>query len=562
MNQNPIADVRLMMKSLGSAAGLWAAVPRRALLLWLVMACCLFVSMGASAAEAGWLDGILRNYDGLKRTWYTLIKDYARNLFWLLVLVDVGWSAVIYALEKEDVGDIVKSLTKKIFTIGFFWALLHFSDTWIPAIIDSFTQIGKTVGNVPEGATSPDGIVMQGIRIAENAFAALHKMGIAETIAAVVPVAIVALLIFMCFLFVALTLMITLLESYLVIGAGVILLGFGGSRWTTDFATKYLQHAVGTGLKLMLIYLLIGAAGTLFVDAKIDPNQLFRSMFVLLGSAATYAFFIVKVPAIASGMLSGSPALSTGDAMGTALAVGAAMAGVGAAGMAMGNAAAGGAGNVAAGATGLAKALGAGASSGLDMGKSGMGLGVHAVGEVAKHGLGLGASAIGSAVNHATTAFAEKVEDSTGGRIASSIEATRGGDLTGVGAPAPSGGAESAGAAAAGAPLSSGGAAPQGAASSGGATGGSAPASGAASNARPPGAAARSAAGSGATFSPSTGAGDATTASLSGATSGPSAEPPARRNPLADRIQSLQGYVPQDMAQVSSPQISAQHTQD
>jgi len=556
--------------------------------------------MAATAAEySSGLDSILGNYKGLTNTWYTQIKGFAQDLFWLLVLVDFGWTAVIYALEKGDFGEIVTSLAKKMFTIGFFWALLKFSDTWIPAIIDSFTRIGTQVGGVGASSATPDGIVKLGWEYADSAFKALNDLSLTDTIGAVVPVAVVALLIFMCFLFVSLTLMITLLEGYLVIGAGIILLGFGGSRWTTDFATKYLQHAVGTGLKLMLIYLLVGAAANLFNDIVIDPDNLIKSLFSLLGTAAAYAYFVIKVPQIASAMMSGSPALTTGDAMGTALAVGAAMAGVGAAGMAAGSAVAGGSGNAAAGVTGLAKALGAGTSSGLDMGKSGMGLASHAVGEVAKHGLGLGASAIGSAANSAKTAFAEKVDDSTGGKIASNIEATRGGDMSGVSVPPPGGAAGGGPSATEGGPSNLqeqiagdarridaaqaagsdvGGAADKRQRTLAGSTTSSPAASqivdssgkpisssaAAATNAAPatPG----NSEGSGATGAvpPPTGTsnlGDASAASISG---GKDPEPSTRRsNPaVSERIQGLQGYVPQDMAGSATINLDVRHTQD
>lgn len=598
IDHDPKRALRLMHQSVGSAAALCRHMPPRAFIMYVALGCCLFISVSASAAEySSGLDSILGNYKGLASTWYTQIKGFAQNLFWLLVLVDFGWTAVIYALEKGDFSEIVTSLAKKMFTVGFFWALLKFSDTWIPAIIDSFTQIGTKVGGVGATSTTPDGIVKLGWEYASGAFEALNDLSLTDSIGAVIPVAVVALLIFMCFLFVSLTLMITLLESYLVIGAGIILLGFGGSRWTTDFATKYLQHAVGTGLKLMLIYLLIGAAANLFNNIAIDPDNLILSLFSLLGTAAAYAYFVLKIPQIASAMMSGSPALTTGDAMGTALAVGAAMAGVGAAGMAMGNAAAGGAGNVAAGATGLAKALGAGASSGLDMGKSGMDLASHAVGEVAKHGLGLGAGAIGSAASDAKTAFAEKVDNSTGGKIASGIEATRGGNMSGAAAPpsssAATGGSEGlavpppsasdvppaaggAGAADGSAGTSGRAATPQivdssgkpissdtgAAASASPATTGNAP-TGSGSGVPPSGGGGDARGATGA-VSPTTGTsnlGDASAASISG---GKDPEPsPRRPTPtVSERIQGLQGYVPQDMAGSATINLDVKHTQD
>ncbi|WP_310703453.1 type IV secretion system protein, partial [Burkholderia multivorans] len=143
------------------------------------------------------------------------------------------------------------SLVKKVMTIAFFWTLLKMSDTWIPAIINSFKTIGMAAGgaggSAPSAAT-PDGIVSTGFDTALAAYQAIGELGVMEKIAVVIPVTALAILVFLSFLFVAAQLLVTQIESYIAIGGGVILLGFGGSRWTTDMASKYLQYAVATGI--------------------------------------------------------------------------------------------------------------------------------------------------------------------------------------------------------------------------------------------------------------------------------------------------------------------------
>ncbi|KMY85164.1 hypothetical protein BUMB_02029 [Candidatus Paraburkholderia calva] len=119
--------------------------------------------------------------------------------------------------------------------------------------------------------------------------------------------------------------------------------------------------------------------------------------------------------------------------MGSALTAGAAMVGAGA--VAGGMSAAKGAGGAAAGATGLAKALSAGVNSGLDLGKSGTALAAHSLGQVGAHGLGMASGAIGDAVGGVRTNFAQSVDKSAGSKIASSIEATRGGSVSGIPVP-------------------------------------------------------------------------------------------------------------------------------
>lgn len=318
--------------------------PRRRslrLAILLLLACVLVLSsLQALAQGSGFavLDPVLNKYQSFQFIWYAKIRVVAERLFWLLVLVDFSWSGVMYVLDKNTIEEIAISNVKKILTIGFFYSLLKFSDTWIPAIIHSFAKIGIDAGGVVN--VTPDGIAKTGYELALACFGAVKKLGMLDAIAVVLPVTIIALVTLLAFLFAAAQLLVTLVESYLAIGCGVILLGFGGSRWTTDFAAKYLQYAVGTGVKLMILYLVVGVGQTIAADLTIDPEHLLQSCLQVLCIAA-----------------------------------------------------------------------------------------VHATGEVLGHGMEMAAGGIGDAVAGGGKSFGEKVAASTGGRIATQIEARRGGAM-------------------------------------------------------------------------------------------------------------------------------------
>ncbi len=515
----------------------------------------------ADSAEASFkvLDAIDAAYKPFQTTWYNAIKVYAMRLFGLLMLVDFSWSTIVWVMDKQEVPDIVWALVRKCFSFGFFAGLLRFSDTWVPAIIDSLRQIGQEVG---ETHATPDGVVYKGYEVATGVFRLVDKLNLTETIVVGIPVIFVALVIFAAFLVVAAQLLVTLIESYLVVGAGVILLGFGGSRWTTEFATKYLQHAFGTGLKLMMLYLVIGAGQTIVTGMVIDANHLIQSMLAMLGIAAVYAYLAIHVPKLAGAMMSGSPAMTAGDLASTAITVGAAIVGTAALAGAGGKAAAGLGAKGLTGAAGLAQALGAGYNASLDMGKSGLSAAAGAVGEVAKHGLGLGVNSVGDALKGGAASISDKVANTTGGQIASSIEASRGGSISGS-TPSAQGGD---------APSPASGSSPVSPTSSSASSSGTSPAAPAAS--KPSGSATSSTpvGDSGTAVNPpsmpasTSSAGDASSASI-----GPGSTPSSPANAGAqapqkaamhERIRDLQGYVPQDMAQGAAINIQTGHAAD
>ena len=500
-----------------------------------------------AAKVGGILDAVDQNYKNLQLQWYTVIKSHAQWLFWALVMIDFGWSSVVYALEKQDISEIIVSIVKKIFPIGFFWMLLTASDTWIPAIINSFIMIGQN--STGQGELSPSTIISDGADLFFSSYTIMRDLNTLEAFAVVLPITIVSFTIFCAMLYVAFQLLMANIEMYIVCGGGVILLGFGGSRWTTDFATKYLQYSLSVGIKYLVIYLIVGGGKTLISNMTINPDNLIPSMITLLGTVLIFAGLVFNIPKIASGMASGQAQLSAGSAFQAMVAVTAATAGAAAVGMAGAKAATTIAKEGLAGGGGLAKALGAGLKAAVDLGKSGMSAAAHATGEVAKHGLGLGVDALGSAVKGAQSGFSDMVNQSTGGKIASSIEASRGGSL--------SSGSSSSGSSSA---SQNGSSSPTASSNGSGDKASATPASAGTSQdtnavpSAPPSKAASS----------SSAAGNASGATISG--SGP-AQPENQptspyKPPLHERIKSLEGYVPQDDAAIQVGNIQTGHTRD
>jgi type IV secretion system protein TrbL len=149
-----------------------------------------------------------------------------------------------------------------------------------------------------------------------------------------------ALLAFLAFLGLTVQLVVTLVESYLVVGAGFIFLGFGGSRWTAPYVERYIAFAVSVGIKVMVLYLLLGAgmaltntweAAASLVPASAEPAI---DALDIASSAVLLLMICWNAPKLCAGILGGSPAFTGGDAVGTvgglaqaALVTGAAVAG-------------------------------------------------------------------------------------------------------------------------------------------------------------------------------------------------------------------------------------------
>lgn len=103
----------------------------------------------------------------LSHDWITMIWPYANTLFALLAVIEFAWSAAVMALEKTDLQSWTSALIRKIMWLGAFYALLLYGRQWIPAIIDSFSQLGGSAAGINGNqGLSPSDVFTQGLNIA------------------------------------------------------------------------------------------------------------------------------------------------------------------------------------------------------------------------------------------------------------------------------------------------------------------------------------------------------------------------------------------------------------
>src|SRR5262249_304122 len=121
---------------------------------------------------------------------------------------------------------------------------------------------------------------------------------------------------------IAIELATTLIESYLLTGAGVFVLGFAAFRGTAAISERYLSFTIGIGFKLLVIYLLIGAGTTLAPawSALITDTSIFDfyTPFTIAFAAVLYAAVAMRIPQLAASLASGNVSMSFHDVVGAA----------------------------------------------------------------------------------------------------------------------------------------------------------------------------------------------------------------------------------------------------
>jgi type IV secretion system protein TrbL len=161
--------------------------------------------------------------------------------------------------------------------------------------------------------------------------------------------------------FIAITVqfVVAMVESYIIVAAGFIFVGFGGSRWTAPYVERYIGLGVSTGVKIMLLYLLIGTGMSLSVDWMTDAQNIAAnaspamSALEIMGASIIFMMLCWQIPKLFAAVLGGSPALGGGDLVSSAAFVAGGAVAVGSMGV-----------SAIAGVSDAARALTAGLSSG------------------------------------------------------------------------------------------------------------------------------------------------------------------------------------------------------
>jgi type IV secretion system protein TrbL len=128
--------------------------------------------------------------------------------------------------------------------------------------------------------------------------------------------AITAIVVVVAYAIIAAQLLVVLVESYIVIGGGILLLGFSGSRWTKFFSERYLSYVASVGVKLFVLYLIMGVGMTiaarwvpLLESGGFSPLPL----FYVMGGSLVFLFLTWHIPSVAGAMMAGAVTLSFAD---------------------------------------------------------------------------------------------------------------------------------------------------------------------------------------------------------------------------------------------------------
>jgi len=263
---------------------------------------CLLATVPALAQEGSVLTTLENQVVTAARGWETTVMQAARSLFWILAGIELGVAAIFLAIEAASLDGWFASLVRRILFIGLFAFVLEQGPSFAKAVVDSLYQIGAG-----GGSASPANVFNAGLKVAAT-MSDKAKFGLFEDNSLAIAAVFAMVVVVVCFSLVAAVFVAVMVEMYVGLLAGMIMLGLGGSSYTKDFAVRYLTYAFSVGMKLMALVMIARIGSDVLVglaNASTGSDQ-FVSTLAIAGISVVVFVVSIYVPNIIQGVVQGT----------------------------------------------------------------------------------------------------------------------------------------------------------------------------------------------------------------------------------------------------------------
>ncbi|MGX9393904.1 P-type conjugative transfer protein TrbL (plasmid) [Nitrobacteraceae bacterium UC4446_H13] len=233
--------------------------------------------------------------------WESTVMQVARSLFWILAAIEIGVAAIWLALQAASLDSWFAELVRRILFIGLFAFILDRGPSFAKAIVNSLFQIGAGGGDA-----SPANVFNAGLKVA-SAMSEKAKFGLFEDNALAIAAVLAMVVVVVAFSLVAAIFVSVMVEMYVGLLAGMIMLGLGGSSFTKDFTVRYLVYAFSVGMKLMALVMIARIGSEVLLGLANEPSSGDQYLKTLAIAGISVVVFMVSmyVPSIIQGVVQG-----------------------------------------------------------------------------------------------------------------------------------------------------------------------------------------------------------------------------------------------------------------
>ncbi|WP_323717296.1 P-type conjugative transfer protein TrbL [Paracoccus aminovorans] len=278
--------------------------------------------------------GVIDNFLGVFTSYidsgFGLLGGEVAFIATTLIVIDVTLAALFWAWGADD--DIIARLVKKTLFVGVFAYVISNWNNLARIVFESFAGLGL----MASGTSFSVADLMRPGRVAQTGLDAgrplldsisdlMGWIAFFENFIQIACLLFAWALVVLAFFILAIQLFVTLIEFKLTTLAGFVLIPFGLFGKTAFMAEKVLGNVVSSGIKVLVLAVIIGIGSTLFSQFTAGfggaTPSIDDAMAIVLAALSLLGLGIFG-PGIANGIVSGGPQLGAGAAVGTGLAAG------------------------------------------------------------------------------------------------------------------------------------------------------------------------------------------------------------------------------------------------
>ncbi|QSZ56274.1 P-type conjugative transfer protein TrbL [Rhizobium sp. ZX09] len=278
--------------------------------------------------------GVIDNFLGVFTSYidsgFGLLGGEVAFIATTLIVIDVTLAALFWAWGADD--DIIARLVRKTLFVGVFAYIISNWNNLARIVFESFAGLGL----LASGTSFSVADLMRPGRVAQTGLDAgrplldsisdlMGWIAFFENFIQIACLLFAWALVVLAFFILAIQLFVTLIEFKLTTLAGFVLIPFGLFGKTAFMAEKVLGNVVSSGIKVLVLAVIIGIGSTLFSQFTAgfggQTPSIDDAMAIVLAALSLLGLGIFG-PGIANGIVSGGPQLGAGAAVGTGLAAG------------------------------------------------------------------------------------------------------------------------------------------------------------------------------------------------------------------------------------------------
>ncbi len=278
----------------------------------------------------GVIDRFLEVFTTYIDSGFGLLGGEVKFLAATLLAIDMTLASLFWMLAPDN--SMIARMIRRTLFVGVFAYLIGNWNNLAKIVFDSFAGLGLKASGTSLSTADflrPGRIAQVGLDagrpILEAISGLMGYVSFFENFLQIAVLFIAWLTVLLAFFILAIQLFVTLIEFKLTTLAGFVLIPFGLFNKTAFVAEKVLGHVIATGVKVLVLAVIIGIGSTLFsqfTQNSTGAQPTIDDAMALVLAALSLLGLGIFGPGVANGLVSGGPQLGAGAAVGAGVAAG------------------------------------------------------------------------------------------------------------------------------------------------------------------------------------------------------------------------------------------------